>query len=46
MAFGVFGALVAGRKRMDFVGVAVLGRIVAVGGGTIRDFFLGNVPVF
>ena len=31
---------------MDFVGVLILGSIVAVGGGTLRDLFLGNVPVF
>lgn len=46
IAFGISGALVAGRKRMDFVGVLILGSIVAVGGGTLRDLFLGNVPVF
>ncbi|MEO1055491.1 MAG: TRIC cation channel family protein [Actinomycetota bacterium] len=37
VAFAISGALVACRKRMDLVGVVVLGVIVAVGGGTIRD---------
>lgn len=46
VAFGISGALAAGRKRMDFVGVVVLGSIVAVGGGTTRDLILGDAPVF
>jgi len=40
IAFAISGALVAGRKRMDISGVVVLGAIVAVGGGTIRDVLL------
>jgi uncharacterized membrane protein YeiH len=46
VAFGISGALVAGRKRMDLAGVVVLGIIVAVGGGTIRDLVLPNTTVF
>ena len=46
IAFAISGALVAGRKRMDIVGVVMLGSIVAVGGGTIRDVLVGNLPVF
>lgn len=46
IAFGISGALVAGQKRMDWVGVLVLGGIVAVGGGTLRDLFLANGSVF
>lgn len=46
IAFAISGALVAGRKHMDVVGVIVLGTIVAVGGGTARDLLLGNFPVF
>lgn len=44
-AFAVSGALVAGERQMDWFGVMVLGIIVAVGGGTVRDLLLG-VPVF
>ena len=40
ISFGISGALAAGRRRMDFGGVVVLGAIVAVGGGTIRDVLL------
>lgn len=45
VAFAVSGALLAARKRMDLVGVVVLGCIVAVGGGTTRDLLLQE-PVF
>lgn len=44
-AFAVSGALVAGERQMDWFGVMVLGIIVAVGGGTVRDLLLG-LPVF
>ena len=46
IAFAISGALVAGRKRMDIAGVVMLGSIVAVGGGTIRDILVGSLPVF
>ena len=43
VAFAVSGALVAGRRRMDLVGVMVLGAIVAVGGGSLRDMMMALV---
>jgi len=39
------GALAAGRRHMDFFGVAVIAFVTALGGGTIRDLVLGNFPV-
>lgn len=45
IAFAISGALAAGRKGMDYVGVVILGSIVAVGGGTTRDLIVG-VSVF
>lgn len=45
-AFAVSGALVAGERQMDWFGVVVMGIIVAVGGGTLRDMMLGATPVF
>jgi uncharacterized membrane protein YeiH len=45
-AFAISGALVAGERQMDWFGVVVLGIIVAVGGGTLRDMMLGATPVF
>ncbi len=44
--FAASGALAAGRKRMDLLGVLVLAIVTAVGGGTIRDVLLQRHPVF
>ena len=44
--FAITGALAAGRKRMDIFGVVVLGCVTALGGGTLRDLILGDLPVF
>ena len=38
-------ALAAGRRRMDWVGVCMLGCVTALGGGTIRDLLLGHYPL-
>lgn len=39
------GALAAGRRDMDFFGVAVIAFVTALGGGTIRDVVLGHYPI-
>lgn len=39
------GVLDAGRKRMDLIGVMMVGSATALGGGTVRDILLGR-PVF
>jgi len=44
VAFAVSGALVAIDKKMDLLGVAVLGTVTAVGGGILRDLCLGITP--
>ena len=44
IAFSISGAMVAIRKRMDILGVIVLGVVTATGGGMIRDVLLGNTP--
>jgi hypothetical protein len=44
--FAASGALSAGRKRFDLVGVFVLAVVTAVGGGTLRDLLLDRHPVF
>lgn len=45
VAFAVSGAAVALRAGMDWLGVAVLAIVTAVGGGTIRDLLIGRDPV-
>lgn len=44
--FAISGALVAGRKQMDLLGVLVVAGVTAIGGGTLRDLLLGRSPVF
>jgi uncharacterized membrane protein YeiH len=38
-------ALAAGRRRMDWVGVCLLGSVTALGGGSARDVLLGHHPL-
>lgn len=44
-AFAVSGAFLAMEKRLDPFGVLVLSFVTAIGGGTLRDILLGNLPV-
>lgn len=44
-ANAVAGALVAGRQRFDWLGVAIVAGVTAIGGGTVRDLLLDR-PVF
>ena len=44
--FAVSGALAAGRKRLDLLGVFVLASVTAIGGGTVRDLLLDNRPFY
>jgi uncharacterized membrane protein YeiH len=46
VAFAASGAWVGVRKHMDLFGVLVLGMVTAVGGGTLRDLLLGDIPPF
>ncbi|WP_020655763.1 trimeric intracellular cation channel family protein [Massilia niastensis] len=39
------GALMGMRRRMDLFGIAVLGTVTALGGGSIRDMLLGHYPL-
>lgn len=38
-------ALLAGRRKMDWFGVCILGCVTALGGGTLRDIMLGHYPL-
>jgi uncharacterized membrane protein YeiH len=44
--FAVSGALAAGRKSLDLLGVVVIATVTAIGGGTLRDVLLDRSPVF
>ena len=44
VAFSISGAITGLKKRMDVLGVVILGLTTAVGGGVIRDLVLGITP--
>jgi uncharacterized membrane protein YeiH len=46
IAFAVSGAVAALRAGMDWTGVSVLAILTAVGGGSLRDVALGNLPMW
>lgn len=45
-AFAASGAWAGIHKRMDLLGVLILGVVTAIGGGTLRDILLGDFPPF
>lgn len=45
IAFAVSGAFLAMDKKLDPFGVLVLSFVTAIGGGTLRDIMIGNLPV-
>ena len=44
ISFTISGVLVAVRKKMDYLGICILGIVTAVGGGATRDIIIGNTP--
>jgi uncharacterized membrane protein YeiH len=44
--FAASGALAAGRKGFDLIGVVVISAVTAIGGGTLRDVLLNRHPIF
>lgn len=42
----ISGALAAGRRSLDLLGVVVIAIVTSVGGGTLRDLLLDRHPVF
>ena len=46
VAEAMTAALAAGRRKMDWLGVAMLGCITALGGGSVRDVLLGHYPLW
>lgn len=45
IAFAISGALAAMNRRLDLFGIFIIAFVTAIGGGTIRDILIGNVPV-
>jgi uncharacterized membrane protein YeiH len=45
ISFAISGALVAFNKKMDVFGVLIIAFVTSVGGGTLSDVLLGNMPV-
>ncbi|HLS41659.1 MAG TPA: trimeric intracellular cation channel family protein [Paenalcaligenes sp.] len=45
VAEAMTAALAAGRRKMDWVGVCLLGCVTALGGGSMRDVLLGHYPL-
>ena len=44
--FAISGVLAAGRKSLDWLGVAIIAVVTAIGGGTLRDVLLDRNPIF
>jgi len=44
IAFALSGAMVAIGKKMDILGITILGVTTATGGGIIRDLLIGSTP--
>lgn len=45
VAFAVSGVFAAMQKRLDVFGILIIAFITAVGGGTLRDMMIGDLPV-
>lgn len=45
IAFATSGVLAAAEAGIDWLGATVLAVVVSIGGGTIRDILIGNLPV-
>ncbi len=46
MAFAISGALMAIKREMDLFGIFIVAFVTAIGGGVLRDIFIGNTPVW
>ena len=44
-AFSVAGAFAAMEKKLDIFGIFIIAFVTALGGGTLRDVLIGEVPV-
>ncbi len=46
VAFAISGAILAIKKEMDLFGIFIVAFVTALGGGILRDVFIGNTPVW
>ena len=44
--FAYSGGMLAARKALDPFGAAIIGAVTGMGGGTLRDILLGELPVY
>lgn len=45
VAFSISGAFAGMQKRLDLFGIFIIAFITAMGGGTLRDVLIGDLPV-
>ena len=45
LVFAISGALAAGEKEFDLMGISIIAFVTALGGGTLRDLLIGALPV-
>lgn len=45
ITFSIAGAFAAMQKKLDLFGIFIIAFITAMGGGTLRDVLIGDVPV-
>jgi uncharacterized membrane protein YeiH len=45
VTFAVSGVFAAMQKRLDLFGILIIAFITAIGGGTLRDMLIGDLPV-
>lgn len=45
IAFAISGVYAAMEKKLDIFGVVIIAFVTAIGGGTLRDLMIGDLPV-
>ena len=45
ITFAISGVFAAMQKRLDLFGILIIAFITAIGGGTLRDMLIGDLPV-
>ena len=45
VTFAISGVSAAMQKKLDFFGILIIAFITAIGGGTLRDMMIGDLPV-